>query len=214
MKQILIVWNVVLTLLVGFLLWTMNSGSSPEPQEAEIPTEDTVAQVTPDTLPKFEGPIAFVNNDTLLNGYDFYQDSKQDLILANRRLEDKYKREVQKLENEYLELREKAPFMTQSQGEAAQQKLMARQNELMEMEQDLALESQKLEMEKLQEVKDRIADYLDRYKEEMGYEIVFGRSNLGGIHYANSRMDITQKVMVGLNEEYAKEKNPVQGDKK
>ena len=102
----------------------------------------------------------------------------------------------------YLELREIAFSLTQAQGEAAQTELMQKQQGLVKMEQDLTIKFSRKENELVTKIKWAIEEYLTRMQEEYGYDFVLGKSNMGGIHFANQGRDITPMVLAGLNREY------------
>jgi len=157
-------------------------------------------------LPKDLAKVVFVNNDTLFEHYEMYKDLQDELLAEKIKLENRYKREVEKLEKEYLDLREKAPFMTQAQGEAAQTQLLQKQQGLGRMEQELTIKLGKKEAELTGNIKKAIEDYLTSVQEEYGYDFVLGKSSMGGIHFANKGRDITQVVLAGLNKEYLAKK--------
>ena len=131
-----------------------------------------------------------------------YKDLQDELLTEKIKLEGRYKRELEKLEKEYLELREKAPFMTQAQGESTQAQLMQKQQGLVKMEQDLTIKFNRKENELVAKIKWAIEEYLTRMQEEYDYDFVLGKSNMGGIHFANQGRDITPMVLAGLNREY------------
>lgn len=213
MNKALLGWNAILTVAILFLLFGTNSKPTNEIEEIEIDTlvsTDTNMQQEARIMAK----VVFINNDTLFEYLDMYDDLEDDLLAEKIKLESKYKRELEKLEKDYLDLRERAPFMTQSQGEAAQGKLMQKQQELGQMEQDLSIKFSRKEAEMVMKIKSTIEDYCERNKEEFGYDFVLGKSQVGGIHYANPGRDITQEVIKGLNAEYRASKEVKKEQKK
>jgi outer membrane protein len=59
---------------------------------------------------------------------------------------------------------------------------------------------------KTDELLTKIQDYLAKYNAGDKYDMVIGYSKGGGVLYAKEDLDITQDVLKGLNEEYAKTK--------
>lgn len=191
----------LLTALVAFLLIGNNTG---KPKENKVEESDTLAVEThaEEAIDMEMAKVVFVDNDSLLKHFELYTDLQDDLLDEKIKLERQYQNEVSKLEKEYLELKEKAPFMTQSQGERAQAKLMQRQQELVQMEQSLTEKLAKKENYMYKKFKQALEAYLQEMQEEYGYDFVLGKSEIGGIHYANPDRAITWKVINGLNEKY------------
>lgn len=205
LNKALIVWNIVLSALVGFLFLGINSTTEQEVESApaeEVAEVDTLEQQADTKLSK----VVYINNDTLFANMDMYEDLQDELLAEKMKLEGRYKRELEKLEKEYLELREKAPFMTQSQGEAAQAELIKKQQDLVKMEQDLTERFVEKEANLVRKIKRTINEYCVKIQPEYGFDFVLGKSEVGGIHYASEAQDITNEVLEGINEEYRAKK--------
>ena len=190
----------LLTAIIAYLLLAKLSSPESTPVDNIVTTEliDSTSIEIPNDLAK----VVFINNDSLFEHFEMYKDLQDELLTEKIKLEGRYKRELEKLEKEYLELREKAPFMTQAQGESAQAQLMQKQQGLVKMEQDLTIKFNRKENELVAKIKWAIEEYLTRMQEEYGYDFVLGKSNMGGIHFANQGRDITPMVLAGLNREY------------
>ncbi|MGB0403319.1 MAG: OmpH family outer membrane protein [Salibacteraceae bacterium] len=213
MNKALLGWNAILTVAILFLLFGNNTPSTTEVEEIEI---DTIveADTNIEEQARIMAKVVFINNDTLFEYLDMYDDLEDELLAEKIKLEGRYKRELEKLEKDYLDLRERAPFMTQSQGEAAQAKLVQKQQELGQMEQDLSIKFSRKEADMVMKIKSTIEEYCERNKEEFGYDFVLGKSQVGGIHYANPGRDITEEVIEGLNAEYRASKEVKNANKK
>lgn len=200
----LIIWNILISLLLTFLLYSVFI----KPQTSSfISDTDTsaVKAVTPsdsNVSSAVEAPIAFVNTDSLFKQLEMYKDMEEELIAERMKAENRYRGEAQKLEKDYNNLRDKAQFMTQAQGEIEQAKLMSRRDELLKMEEDLSEKLATKESASLQKIKDTLEAFLERYNREKGYHYILGKSQIGGILYANYALDITADVVSGLNAEY------------
>ncbi|MGY8952494.1 MAG: OmpH family outer membrane protein, partial [Flavobacteriales bacterium] len=196
----IIVWNVLLTAIIAYLLLGKLSSPESTPVDNNLTTEliDSTSIEIPNDLAK----VVFINNDSLFEHFEMYKDLQDELLAEKIKLEGRYKRELEKLEKEYLELREIAFSLTQAQGEAAQTELMQKQQGLVKMEQDLTIKFSRKENELVTKIKWAIEEYLTRMQEEYGYDFVLGKSNMGGIHFANQGRDITPMVLAGLNREY------------
>ena len=190
----------LLTAIIAYLLLGKLSSPESTPVDNNLTTEliDSTSIEIPNDLAK----VVFINNDSLSEHFEMYKDLQDELLAEKIKLEGRYKRELEKLEKEYLELREIAFSLTQAQGEAAQTELMQKQQGLVKMEQDLTIKFSRKENELVTKIKWAIEEYLTRMQEEYGYDFVLGKSNMGGIHFANQGRDITPMVLAGLNREY------------
>ena len=52
---------------------------------------------------------------------------------------------------------------------------------------------------------DYIMQYLKEYNKDKKYEYILSYSFGGGVLYADNQLDITNKVLVGINQKYAEE---------
>ena len=105
------------------------------------------------------------------------------------------------LQNEYVSLQKKAQNgeLSQSEGEAAQQRLMQKQNELENKRQSLGSKYLKDQEDFNKEIHDNLHEYIKEYNEEAGYDYILSYSKDGSILYANDALDITQEVVKGMN---------------
>ena len=81
--------------------------------------------------------------------------------------------------------------------------LMKKQQDLMsyrdQSAQSLAME----EASKNEQLYKNIREYITKYNKENDYEYVLGYSLGGGILFANPSLDVSKKIIEGLNKEYA-----------
>ena len=204
MNKALIAWNVLLTALVVYLF----TGLSNNPTEVEEPEQNdsSTTEISAEVKPRIEAKVVYINNDTLFKYFEMYEDLQDELVAEKVKLENRYRKELEKLEKDYLELKENAWAMTQAQGEKAQAELVKKQQDLIQMEQDLTKRFAKKETDLVKRIKQTIEDYLEARKEEYGYDFVRSKSGIDGIHFANKDREITYEVIEGLNAEYQAKK--------
>lgn len=202
MKNVLIVWNVILTGLVVYL-FTMKT----ETQQSEVTLNDSTQTGTEAVINEVvTGNVYYLNTDSLFNGLDMYKDMQEELVAEQLRLKKRYDNQLGKLEAEYNDLKERAPYMTQTQGEAAQQKLMLKQQDLGKMEESLGNQLAKKESEMVKKIKYSLNVYLEEIQEKKGYQYVLGKSEIGGVLHADKQLDLTNEVLQGLNKRYKETK--------
>lgn len=198
--RLLIIWNAVITLALVLLFFTFQYPTTEKGTEIEKSAEN-IADSAVVSMPK-DAKIAYINTDSLFKELSMYKDMEEDLVAERLKAENRYRGEAQKLEKDYNNLRDKAPYMTQAQGEIEQAKLMAKRDELLKMEEDLSANLAEKESRSLQKIKATLEDFLERYNRDKGYHYILGKSQIGGILYAEKALDITPEIVAGLNSEY------------
>jgi outer membrane protein len=137
--------------------------------------------------------IVFVNSDSLLANYQFYKDAQKEFENKGYRLQVDLGQKERTLQAELQAIQQRASAMTQAELQAADMTLKKKGAELQQY-------SQQKQAELGQE----------QAKKENKYEFVLGYSKIGGgILFADASVDVTQKMVEGLNKEYAAKK----GDK-
>lgn len=208
MKNILLISNVILLIAVGILFYLYFSfqdecrkeNNTPEPtvtgDSASFSIKDTVFRST-----------AYINTDTLFEKYVLVKDMRDDLAAEKLKLENSYSIELKKLEKEVFEFQEKAPYMSQQEGESRQLELAEKEQKLMKLERDLTAKLADIEFEKNKLIQKTVAEYIERVNKEKNYAYIFGYNGTGNVLYASPGFDITNEIVEGLNEEYSSRKN-------
>jgi outer membrane protein len=133
-----------------------------------------------------------------------YEQMKDRLMSEKEVAERNFERKVKELEKDYKELQEMAPFMSRSEGQKKQQELMQREQELYKLQEELSMDLGDSERKKTEEMQKAVVEYINEFNETEGYNIILSKSVLGDVIHADSTFDITQQILDGLNEKYAK----------
>ncbi|MBX5438552.1 MAG: OmpH family outer membrane protein [Thermoflavifilum sp.] len=144
--------------------------------------------------------LAYVNIDTLQAHYTYFKEKRAQLEAQQARMEKELQQDAQRLQQEYSQFQQKAPTMTQAEGEAAQQKLLQHQQQLQAkqeaMRQQLLAQQQAFQDSLQQE----LHTFLQRYNADKHYQFIFSyASGASDILYASPAQDITRDVIDGLN---------------
>lgn len=186
-----LIWNIVLSLAVAVLFFLhFSSKSSSEPGAA---TDGAVVAGR---------RTVYVQVDSLLKNYDFFKDTRKELENKNFQLENELTTKGRSLQNEVAFFQQKAQTMTPEQARSTEAQLMKKQQDLMAYRDQSAQALGQEEAKKNEELYKNIRSYIDKYNKENGYEYVLGYSLGGGILFANPSLDVTQKIVDGLNKEY------------
>ncbi len=187
-----LIWNIVLTLAVAVLFF-LHFSTKPGAESgtvvdgAVVPGRRTV----------------YVQVDSLLKNYDFFKESKKELESKNFQLENDLNAKGKSLQNEVAFFQQKAQTMTPDQARSIEAQLMKKQQDLVAYRDQSAQALGMEEAKKNEQLYKNIRAYIEKYNKENGYEYVLGYSLGGGILFANPSLDVTKKIIEGLNKEHA-----------
>lgn len=114
MKKLSIALNLALTVAVIILFYL--HFSNPNTDDANEGNEDAVLAEDSTVNEPVDAKIVYLNVDSVWKNYDFVTDMEDDLAAEKTKYTGQAKFEMQKLEKEVADFREKAQFMTQQQG--------------------------------------------------------------------------------------------------
>ncbi|WP_421940745.1 OmpH family outer membrane protein [Pedobacter sp.] len=149
--------------------------------------------------------IVFVNQDSLLNKYEYYKDLKVKFEGKTKSAQSDMQAKGQAFQREVAQYQQNAGTLSADQRKETEERLARKQQELQTYQQNAggALQNeQAVETEKLY---DKVAGYLKTYAKEKGYKMVltYSKGN-SAILFADESLDVTSDVIKGLNAEYNK----------
>jgi outer membrane protein len=151
--------------------------------------------------------IVFVNTDSLLTNYQFYKDAQKEFENKGYRLQVDLGQRERALQAELQAIQQRASAMTQVQLQAADMTLKKKGAELQQYSQQKQAELGQEQAKKNEELYNNIREYVGKVNNQNKYEFVLGYSKVGGgILFADASVDVTQKLVEGLNKEYAAKK--------
>lgn len=150
--------------------------------------------------------IAYVDSDTLWENYDFVKDTKTYLEELEKKLTNDYKSQAMSFKNDYENYLKTGASFTLNEQKKKEAALQQRQNNLMELEKKYGSQLAEIKQNKNIEVQDSIFSFINRYNQGPKYTFILEKSRISGILFANDSLDITKKVIEGLNEVYHKGK--------
>ncbi|HRH66980.1 MAG TPA: OmpH family outer membrane protein [Bacteroidia bacterium] len=198
MKNFSVILNFVLFVAVGVLYYLHFSDHA---KGDALPGTSETAGIAKD-LPAAPGGIVFVNSDSLLDNYAYFKSKKVELENKQERIKNELTSESDKLQRDAADYQEKAPGMTDLQRQQTEEQLMARQQKLMEKKDLLLGQLEEEKSKSSEELYTRVAGFIRSMNVEHKYNFVLGYSKGGGILFANDSLDITGKVLEGLNREF------------
>mgnify|MGYP006338580711 CR=1 FL=1 len=149
--------------------------------------------------------IAFVEIDSLLTKYNFWNDLSEQMLKKEENIRTTLNEKGKKLEAEAREFERKIQnngFTSRERAEQEQARLMKQQQELQELQQklanDLAAENQKNSLE----LRDSINSFLNEYNKSKGYDLIISNTAFDNLLYGNPAYNITNEIVEGLNARY------------
>jgi len=150
--------------------------------------------------------IGYVMTDSLMANYLFFKD--REVVFKNKA--DEYEKRLysdqKTFESEAREFEQRAQYLTITEKETRQQKLMRKQQELMKLQEDLSGQLAKEEGDLTREVFDTVQVFLKTFAAEKGLHFVLSNVRGGGIWYADPALDVTTEVIEKLNLRYDNKK--------
>ncbi len=169
-------------------------------------TSDPVMQVS-DTIMPEKVVIVYINEDSLLENYEYFKELAANLEKKRKNLESDYTSKAQGLQTEISNYQRNARNMTMSQAQAVEEDLVRKQQNLLRYQETLSQDMMKEEAEVNKQLYERVSDYLKDYAQENGYTVVLNYKPGSVLLYGHQAMDVTKDVVQGLNEAFQDSKN-------
>ncbi len=149
--------------------------------------------------------IAFVEIDSLLTKYNFWNDLNDAMIKKEENIRTTLNEKAKKLDAEAREFQRKLEnngFATRERAEQEQARLVKQQQDLQNLQQklgeELAAENQKNSLQ----LRDSINSFLKVYNQTKGYDLIISNTGFDNLLYGNPSYNITQEIIDGLNARY------------
>lgn len=164
-------------------------------------TGKTASSESGNDTPATSAKILFINEDTLLAKYEYFNTKRLEIEDAKYTVEVDLQGKVQKLQQEISAFQKKAQSGAYSPKElqTMQEGLEKKQNQLMVEEQIKSEEIIALTQTLNKELKTKLDTILTDLRKEMGTDFIMTYGIQSSILSANDSLDITDKVLARLN---------------
>jgi len=190
MKNILLVINIILLVLVGYLYYLHFD------QHKMVSKNEVTSSVMPDSNNKSK--VAYIDLDSLQNNYSYYKKIKADFELRQSQANDEITAMQKKYQTRAMQLQQKAATMNQKEQEAAMQEINKMQQDLQSRKQSIDNELYNYNSKMKEDILTRIQNYLKDYNKDGRYSYIFSYEP-GFMFYKDSTLNITPDVITGLN---------------
>ena len=197
MKKGLLLWNVALSLVAGWLLFLQLGSKKHNSTVFRNTVCDTAAS----------GPfrIAYFEMDSVEANFNVVKDVKAEINAKDIEYTNGLNQLDQVYKNKFNEFSSKQS-MTQEETDAAQNTLRQLSETLKNQKQEMDQKYQDFVMRKNLEVKKKIEDYLKEYNKDKNYSYIISYEQ-GLFYFKDSAYNITADVIKGLNAYYKPAKN-------
>ena len=205
---LLIVWNVVLSGLLGWaLLRTPSTSGGADAVAATDSTGYVMPVIKRDTAALKEARIAYINTDSLQEQFDLVKEREEYFRSEGRRMEGALADKMAKAKARYNELMAKdQTYSTQEQMQADENELKSLAEEIQNQQATSQDRLDKMQMAMMQEITDELVGYLKEYNKTAGFDYVFSIQSGGQIWVGNEGLNITADVLQGLNAKHRAKK--------
>ena len=146
--------------------------------------------------------IAYIDVDSLLANYTFYQDLEEEMT----RKEENYRlvltEDNNKLQKEIEEHQKKlnnGVYSSAERAESEQNRLLKKQQSLQEKAQKYSIELDNEGAANSQKISETVDNYIKEYNKTRGYNLIISKTSL---LFADQALNITAEVLEGLNAAY------------
>jgi outer membrane protein len=151
---------------------------------------------------KEKDSIVYVDAVKLISEYKGVVPAREALGEANGALN----RNLASLNQEFIQLQDSLTVnrkrLSAKDVKLLEETVVSKQRQLAEYEYYVKQQAEKSDKEVSLKILDEVNDYLKRYGEKKGYSIILTATHYGNIAYGRKAVDITDEVLVGLNEEF------------
>ena len=154
-------------------------------------------------------PIAYVNIDSLLLGYQFAKDANESLIKEQEDSRLQINTKANQLQNEMIEFQRKLEnnaFLSRQRAEDEQARLMRKQQELQDLDARLTQQLMQKQQKMSEELRDTINLVLSTYNANKRYQMILSNSLNDNILHADKAYDITNEIVDLLNKRFSAKK--------
>jgi len=202
MKNISLVINAVLfgAIIILFILqFNQKKCCKNENSTSIIKSNDTTNVKT---------DIAYINVDSLLKKYKFYDELESKLLEKQKSMESDLNRKSSAFEKEAAEFQKKVQnnsFISQESAQRQEQELMEKQQNLYKLREDLSNELMKESQNLEKQLLDTVTNFLKDFNKDSKFRYIL---NSASFLYGNDGLNITDTIAAMLNNRYTKLPTP------
>lgn len=149
--------------------------------------------------------IAYVEIDSLLTKYRFWNDLNEMMIQKEENIRTTLNEKAKELDKEMREFQRKLEnngFASRERAEQENLRIAQKQRDLQQLQEKLAGELQTENQKNSLQLRDSINSFLKIYNKDKGYSLIFSNTGFDNLLYADKAFNITEEIVAGLNARY------------
>jgi outer membrane protein len=202
MKNGLLVWNVILTLVAGYLLYAQFNRKGNGKMAAKNAANDSSSINKPFRIAYFEMDSVQANTQLVKEVQGEIEKREKEYTGQLSQYESAYRNKLQ----EYQQKEKAGTMTTQADYEKAQVDLKQLEDRLKNKRQELDQQYQDFVMRSQLSLKKSIEEFVARYNETKQYSYIVSYEQ-GLFYYKDTLYNITTDIIRGLNDEYKSKKD-------
>lgn len=150
--------------------------------------------------------IAFIYSDSIIANYGLANEMRNKITAEGAKLEKSLIQKQKQFENDakYFQESVNKNALSEQSAQEIYAQLSQKEQELYGLREQYTMQIAQKEMEMNVELLKSVNEFLRTYAEDNGWDFILNYSAGGAIFYGNNAFDITDEVMIKLNEEYNK----------
>ena len=195
MKKLSLIVNAVLIVAVAILFFLVLSGKASKTEMPESATGDS----------SVKNGIVYINADSLIIKYEFAQSLSEQLIRKEEASRTELNEKGKILQQEMMEFQRKVQnngFLSLERAQSEERRLRQKEGELQELNNRLSNDLMVHQGKVNQQLRDTITNFLADYCKTKPYSLVLSNTMGDNILHAVPSLDITNDVVVLLNQRY------------
>lgn len=156
-------------------------------------------------LTSYNGTIAYVNIDSIIQNYKLYKDLKAKFEISAKQKEDDFARRRKKFEKDAATFQESVQkgLEVRSKLEQMQGELQRAQEQLLALQQSLSTELAEEEAVLMRKILHKVQLYIANFNIKKGYSMILSNvASSSVVLTADPQLNITAEVLTGLNNSY------------
>ncbi|QQR98676.1 MAG: OmpH family outer membrane protein [Sphingobacteriales bacterium] len=195
MKNLSLILNAILFLLVGVLFYLHFNSKSKNSSPVVVKTQDGKTQTVSGTV------IAYFDIDSFQNNYSLYKQKKIEIENKQRAIENEVAKDEQRIQNMIAGYQKQAETMTEEEYYTAQQKLAVEQQKAQQKAENSTQLLLKMTDKFNKDLMESIIEYLKEYNKDNKYTYILPYTKESpNLLYVDERFDITKEIIDGMNE--------------
>jgi outer membrane protein len=196
MKNGMLIWNVILSLAVGFLLFTQFTNKGKKTGVTTTKSSDSLTSAG-------QFRMAYFEMDSVAANFDLVKEVKTELAKKEDDINREMSNLAKNLQQRYQHYQNKmqAGEMTQAQMDAASAEMTKMDNDLKARKQQLDQEYNEIMVRRQNDIKTKIETFLKEYNKSKNYSYIISYEQ-GLFYFRDTAYNITTDVIKGLNQLY------------